>query len=555
MSLRLTPPEPPPEFLYEPPPKSQAKGRRWVVSGLVVLLAGAGLAGGVFVVHGYKDTLFGPGALVPVIAPQERPLKHRADSPAPRITTPESPRSENGQAATTERPPTPSETLRAIVAGTPAAEPEDAAGPKTVATLPTPQVPAPPALPENVDAAARPAAAVEADTPTALPATTNQEVTAEPEAFAIEVIPATTIDAAKREWSRLQQVYPALLGDTSLELRRVTLEDDRVLFRGLVGRLPSRSTAEDFCAQLTVLDQNQDCRVLPRPSRTQLAARPPATAPAPALENAAPAVAVEQPAESEADPNLVRLIKFALKRSGFDPGPLDSRVTPELTASIKAYQQRNGLDGDGKPSRPLLNHMLGAPVAKIESVQSRPVQRAAQPEPETRQETPRPAPLAEAVTVSQLPSPESEQADPAVTSIEAKPNEIASTPPRIQSARTDTARVKLPKAAPQSSTSSSVTEPEWYITRGDDMLKLGDIISARLFYEEAVGLGSAKAKKALAQTFDPIFFANTGVRGPRPDAKKAVTLYSEAAQAGDRDAENRLNLLQAWLAQSGQTGN
>ena len=546
MSLRLTPPEPPPEFLYEPPPKSQAGGRRWIVSGLAVLLAGAGLAGGVFVVHNYKDRLFDRGALVPVIAPQERPLKHRTDRPAPETAAAE-PRRENGQATSTERPPTPSEALRAIFAGTPPAKPEVAAGP----ALPAPQVPAPPALPENVDAAALPMAVVETTTPPAPPAAARQEAAAEPEAFAIEVIPATTIDAAKREWSRLQQVYPALLGDTSLELRRVTLEDDRVLFRGLVGRLPSRSTAEDFCAQLTVLDRNQDCRVLPRPSNTQQAARPPAGAPAAALENAAPAAAAEQPTAAEADPNLVRLIKFALKRSGFEPGPLDSRVTPELTASIKAYQQRNGLDSDGKPSRSLLDHMLGTPVAKIESVQSGPANPAARPEPAARQEIPSSAPPAEAVVVSRLPSPASLESDPAVKAVEAGAAKAAAAPRRIQPARTNTARIKVPKAAPESSASPSTSEPEWYITRGDDMLKLGDIVSARLFYEEAIGLGSAMAKRALARTFDPIFFANTGVRGPRPDAERAARLYSEAAQAGDQDAGARLKLLQAWLAQSG----
>ena len=79
------------------------------------------------------------------------------------------------------------------------------------------------------------------------------------------------------------------------------------------------------------------------------------------------------------------------------------------------------------------------------------------------------------------------------------------------------------------------------------MLQLGDIASARLFYEEAVSLGSAAAKTALGRTYDPVFLATTRISGPEPNPEIAAALYTEALEAGDSAARARLEELRSWM--------
>jgi peptidoglycan hydrolase-like protein with peptidoglycan-binding domain len=199
---------------------------------------------------------------------------------------------------------------------------------------------------------------------------------------------------------------------------------------------------------------------------------------------------------------VVRLVKLGLKRAGLDPGTLDGRTSPQLDAAIRKYQQTHGLGVDGRASRSLLDHMLGTQVAKIQ--------------PATPAPSPAKAPAAQApVAPPRATAPAREQTAALV----------APTPPAV-----------------------NPSDPgAWNIGRGNELLSLGDIASARLFFEEAISQGSAAGRTALARTYDPLYFAEAQINGPEPDADRAVALYSEAVQAGDGAAQARLDRLRSWM--------
>jgi hypothetical protein len=67
-----------------------------------------------------------------------------------------------------------------------------------------------------------------------------------------------------------------------------------------------------------------------------------------------PAVTPENDDVSSA---VIMQIKRGLKRLGYDPGPINSKVGPEAFSAIMAYQRRYELTLDGKPSLALLGHI------------------------------------------------------------------------------------------------------------------------------------------------------------------------------------------------------
>jgi ATP-binding cassette, subfamily B, bacterial CvaB/MchF/RaxB len=84
------------------------------------------------------------------------------------------------------------------------------------------------------------------------------------------------------------------------------------------------------------------------------------------------------------------------------------------------------------------------------------------------------------------------------------------------------------------------------IERGDRLLLLGDITSARLFYERALATGSRRAATALGKTHDPRFLLQVqSLRGVISDVTRAMDWYRQGAQAGDAEAMDRLRQLEA----------
>ena len=76
------------------------------------------------------------------------------------------------------------------------------------------------------------------------------------------------------------------------------------------------------------------------------------------------------------------------------------------------------------------------------------------------------------------------------------------------------------------------------LARADAMLALGDIASARLFYERAVSLGSARAAMAVGKTYDSAFLTSIHATGVIPDPAAAEFWYRKGAAQGYPAAAN-----------------
>ena len=75
------------------------------------------------------------------------------------------------------------------------------------------------------------------------------------------------------------------------------------------------------------------------------------------------------------------------------------------------------------------------------------------------------------------------------------------------------------------------------------MIAGGDMTGARLELARAASTGSANARFALAETFDPNVLAAWGLRERVADVGAARTLYEQALAAGDQRAANRIEAL------------
>ena len=86
---------------------------------------------------------------------------------------------------------------------------------------------------------------------------------------------------------------------------------------------------------------------------------------------------------------------------------------------------------------------------------------------------------------------------------------------------------------------------EALLARGDALLSVGDVVSARLFYERAVDAGGGLAAIRLGETFDPLFLDRVHLREVRGDPSAALFWYRRARDLGASDAEALLKALQA----------
>jgi hypothetical protein len=88
------------------------------------------------------------------------------------------------------------------------------------------------------------------------------------------------------------------------------------------------------------------------------------------------------------------------------------------------------------------------------------------------------------------------------------------------------------------------------LRRGDAMLRKGDVVSARLFYERAAAAGSGQGATGAGKTYDPKFLASIDAIGMKGDVARAIEWYRVASTLlGDTEGGERLKLL---IAQSGR---
>lgn len=81
---------------------------------------------------------------------------------------------------------------------------------------------------------------------------------------------------------------------------------------------------------------------------------------------------------------------------------------------------------------------------------------------------------------------------------------------------------------------------ELLMERGQDLLKSGDIVTARMLFGRLADAGVADAAFAAGQTYDPAYLAAHHVLGVAGDEAKAHEFYQRAAQLGSTDAAAHL---------------
>jgi TPR repeat protein len=82
------------------------------------------------------------------------------------------------------------------------------------------------------------------------------------------------------------------------------------------------------------------------------------------------------------------------------------------------------------------------------------------------------------------------------------------------------------------------------LEHGDALVQIGDIASARLFYERAATAGNGRAALRLGATFDPAFLERAGLHNLKGDAAAARSWYGRALDLGTAEAKQQLNSLE-----------
>lgn len=86
------------------------------------------------------------------------------------------------------------------------------------------------------------------------------------------------------------------------------------------------------------------------------------------------------------------------------------------------------------------------------------------------------------------------------------------------------------------------------LSRGEELMRLGDPAAARLVFERAAAAGHPHAATGVGRTYDPVEFAHRRLRGVPADPDRAQLWYERAVAGGDGEAIARLAALAEWRA-------
>jgi hypothetical protein len=113
----------------------------------------------------------------------------------------------------------------------------------------------------------------------------------------------------------------------------------------------------------------------------------------------------------------------------------------------------------------------------------------------------------------------------------------------------ETAKQSSPETPPAeqasvpTTTTANLQDVKLLIDRGSQFFEAGDLIAARILLLRAVIAGDAEAAVALGATYDPVAFADRGVRGDVADLDKARSWYERAKEMGSPEGPRRLEML------------
>jgi len=161
------------------------------------------------------------------------------------------------------------------------------------------------------------------------------------------------------------------------------------------------------------------------------------------------------------------------------------------------------------------------------------------------------APSPQAATATpDSPAPTKPDSKPAIANLE-PPN---GAPPKTSAAPDRSASVTAPAASPvpvvptepppPAQPRLSSLETASLLERGDRLFGMGDVTSARLFYERAAEAGDGPAALRLGETYDPTFLERAKLRAIKGDLKAAAFWYRRAKELGVAEADILLKGLQ-----------
>ncbi len=111
----------------------------------------------------------------------------------------------------------------------------------------------------------------------------------------------------------------------------------------------------------------------------------------------------------------------------------------------------------------------------------------------------------------------------------AQPGEAGPQAPDQAAPSTPRPRAKV-AAPPKPPSPEQLRKAERYMSRGDEAIALGDVPTARRFYQRAARIGLAAAAAALAQTYDGASLRRLGVIGVEPDVDRSRYWQARARQ-------------------------
>jgi TPR repeat protein len=251
---------------------------------------------------------------------------------------------------------------------------------------------------------------------------------------------------------------------------------------------------------------------------------------------------------SPSDPPAVEYVQRKLVGFGYDPGPPDGHMGARTSAALEAFQADQGLTITSRISDDLLERIrimdpvvsransawqLSYAVSGVDPTQDWP--RGS--DDRTSSAAPQPLKLQVALAESAGVAP--------TMAASGRVTDATTKPPLGQSvAQAAEEPVEQEPATPP-------TEPsiDLLLSKGKKLQQLGDIASARLFFELAAEYGSPAAAKLMGETFDPLLLKEAGVIGLKGDSLQAIEWYKRAVTAGDKGAAKNLTRLEGSLGQ------
>lgn len=85
------------------------------------------------------------------------------------------------------------------------------------------------------------------------------------------------------------------------------------------------------------------------------------------------------------------------------------------------------------------------------------------------------------------------------------------------------------------------------LSQGDKFMREGDLLGARILYEQAATTGSLEAFLAMGRSFDPSYIENLPLETGKPDPAQAFEWYKRALDGGMDAAKVKIENLTQWL--------